>query len=115
MKYTICPVCGANIANLNEVLPGSHPEEPCDPANNPNWTLYAKHEYADEYQKSNRHILMDRQTRQFIGEYTKTEPDRWPCDGCTVKFDQAINEEEVNCYKTCPDWKKWRESKGDGK
>jgi hypothetical protein len=113
MTYTICPVCGANIANLNEVLPGSHPEEPCDPAGSLHWTHVTCHPYTSEYKNGTRRILINTITRKVIGEYTKTEPDRWPCDGCVVKLEQACDGDEVNCFKTCPDWKKWRESKGE--
>ena len=33
-----------------------------------------------------------------------------PCDKCQVNIIQAVQYDEVTCFKTCKKWKKW--SKG---
>ncbi len=30
-----------------------------------------------------------------------------PCDRCEVNVRQAIDDGEVTCYQTCPQWQKW--------
>uniref|UniRef100_A0A6M3L2T2 Uncharacterized protein n=1 Tax=viral metagenome TaxID=1070528 RepID=A0A6M3L2T2_9ZZZZ len=34
-----------------------------------------------------------------------------PCDDCTTNIDQAIQCDEVTCYQTCEEFKKWRGDK----
>jgi len=30
-----------------------------------------------------------------------------PCDNCTINIEQAIDNDEVTCFKTCKKWQKW--------
>ncbi len=31
-----------------------------------------------------------------------------PCENCSVKIDQSILYDEVSCFRTCTEFKKWR-------